>query len=93
MFLYVINLPDVFTDCHGWLNETIGTTDLCNIFDKNMNLGIKIKGKYFSSYLYAYVNKKYNCPSALIEYKSPKKVSHKKTYTSVNKAISRYNKK
>ncbi len=57
-----------------------------------MNLGIKIKGKYFSSYLYAYVNEKYNCPSALIEYKSPKKVSHKKTYTSVNKVISHYNK-
>lgn len=85
--------PDVFTDFHGWLNETMGTTDLCKIFDKNMNLGIKMKGKYFSSYLYAYVNEKYNCPSALIEYKSPKKLSHKKTYTSVNKVISRYNKK
>ncbi|MDE5974412.1 MAG: hypothetical protein K2G73_07060, partial [Eubacterium sp.] len=28
--------PDVFTDFHGWLDETIGTGALCNIYNKHL---------------------------------------------------------
>ncbi len=84
--------PDVFTDFHGWYNETLGTSKMCTIFDEEMNLGQKKTGQYCSGsgYIYGYVHSTYNCPSVLVEYKSPEKVSHKQTYTAINRVISSY---
>ncbi len=84
--------PDVFTDFHGWLNESIGNSTLTYIFNKNLGLSTRVNGSYYSTYLYAYVKNTYNCPSVLLEYASPYKVSHTNTYTAINEIISYYNK-
>ena len=85
--------PDVFTDFHGWLDETLGTPALCNIFGSNMYLSYKKPNTYASEsgYLYGYVHKTYGCPSVLVEYKSPNSLSHYRTYSSINEVISYYN--
>ena len=84
--------PDVFTDFHGWLDETLGTSTLCNIFNSNMNLSYKKAGTYAvsSGYLYGYAYNTYKCPSALVEYKSPNSVSHTQTYNAINAVIRYY---
>ncbi len=84
--------PDVFTDFHGWLNETLGTGSLCNIFNNNLGLSYKKAGNYAtgSGYLYGYVYKTYDCPSVLVEYKSPSSVSHSQTYSAINEVIRYY---
>lgn len=82
--------PDVFTDFHGWLDNVYGTSSLCNIYARDMSLSKNTSGDYYYTYLYAYVRNTYNCPSALLEYKSPYKVSHSQTYNSINDIINYY---
>ena len=84
--------PDVFTDFHGWLDETIGTGALCNIYNKHLGLSDKLVDNYAttSGYLHGYVHRTYGCPSVLLEYKSPKHVDHKKTYSAINEIINYY---
>ncbi|MDE5964350.1 MAG: hypothetical protein K2G65_02980, partial [Eubacterium sp.] len=84
--------PDVFTDFHGWLDETIGTGALCNIYNKHLGLSDKLVDRYAttSGYLHGYVYQTYGCPSVLLEYKSPKHVNHKQTYSAINEIISYY---
>jgi len=84
--------PDVFTDFHGWLDETIGTSALCTIFNRNLGLSDKQPNNYAvsSGYLYAYAYNAYNCPSVLVEYTSPNTVNHTKTYTAINEVIRYY---
>ena len=84
--------PDVFTDFHGWLDETIGTGALCNIYNKHLGLSDKLVERYAttSGYLHGYVYQTYGCPSVLLEYKSPKHVNHKQTYSAINEIISYY---
>jgi len=41
-------------------------------------------------YIEGYVRSTYHCPSALIEYTSPSKVSHYDTYTAINRVIKHY---
>ncbi len=84
--------PDVFTDFHGWLDETLGTSALCNIYNKNLNLSYKKVDAFAASsgYLHGYVNKTYGCPSVLVEYKSPKHINHTQTYSAVNEIINYY---
>lgn len=82
--------PDVFTDFHGWDNETIGTPELGNIFNSNMYLSGKKHNKYASTYLYGYVHSTYGCPSVLVEYKSPDTLSHYRTYSAINEVINYY---
>ncbi len=86
--------PDVFTDFHGWLDETLGTSTLCNIFNSNMKLSYKQAGTYAysSGYLYGYVYNKYKCPSALVEYKAPNRVNHTQTVNAINAVIKQYKK-
>lgn len=84
--------PDVFTDFHGWLDETIGTGALCNIYNKHLGLSDKLVDRYAttSGYLHGYVHQTYGCPSVLLEYKSPKHVDHKQTYSAINEIINYY---
>lgn len=84
--------PDVFTDFHGWFNEVLGTGKLCDIYSRNMGLSTKKAGSFGTSsgYLHGYVNKTYKCPSALVEYKAPDKISHKQTYSAINEIINYY---
>lgn len=84
--------PDVFTDFHGWLDETIGTGALCNIYNKHLGLSDKLVDRYAttSGYLHGYVYQTYGCPSVLLEYKSPKHVNHKQTYSAINEIINYY---
>lgn len=84
--------PDVFTDFHGWLDKSIGTSDMCYIYNKNMGLSKRNNDEFYGSYLYSYVHNTYRCPSVLLEYKSPYDVSHSQTYNSINSIISYYNK-
>ena len=87
--------PNVFIDFHGWLNECLGTTDICKLSQKSFGFKKLLKGVYAvtNGYLYGYVHKQYNCPTALVEFKSPKKVNHKNIYTFINNVIKKYNKK
>lgn len=87
--------PDIFLDFHGWLNESIGNSNICKLATSKLGLKYSQKGVYAvkSGYLYAYAYKQYGAASALIEFKSPSSVSHKKVYTFTNAVISKYNKK
>lgn len=87
--------PDVYIDFHGWLNESIGNPSICNLANSTIKLRGSQKNYYGTSYGYlaGYVHKKYNCPTAIVEYPSPKNVSHQRTYQFVNKLITKYNKK
>ena len=84
--------PDIFTDFHGWMDETIGSGTLCNIYNKHLGLSDKLVDRYAttSGYLHGYVYRTYGCPSVLLEYKSPKHVNHKQTYSAINEIISYY---
>ena len=82
--------PNVFTDFHGWLDESIGTGEMCRIYNKNMGLKGNMSGSFFEGYLYSYINKTYRCPSVLVEYKNPNSVSHNQTVNSINEIISYY---
>ncbi len=84
--------PDVYTDFHGWLDGTYGTSDLCTIFGNTMRLSERHVDRYGTTkgYIEGYVRSTYHCPSALIEYTSPSKVSHYDTYTAINRVIKHY---
>lgn len=84
--------PDVYTDFHGWLDGTYGTKDLCTLFGNTLRLSERHVDKYGSTkgYIEGYVHSTYKCPSALVEYTSPKKVSHYDTYTAINRVINHY---
>ncbi|MDE5670405.1 MAG: Ig-like domain-containing protein, partial [Eubacterium sp.] len=84
--------PDVYTDFHGWLDGTYGTGDLCTIFGNTMRLSERHVDRYGTTkgYIEGYVRSTYHCPSALIEYTSPGKVSHYDTYTAINRVIKHY---
>ncbi|MDE6110672.1 MAG: Ig-like domain-containing protein [Eubacterium sp.] len=84
--------PDVFTDFHGWLNGTYGSSDLGKIFGNTLRLSDRNDGKYGATlgYIEGYVHSTYNCPSALVEYTSPGKVNHQNTYTAINRVIKHY---
>ena len=86
------NKPNVFIDFHGWLNQSYGAAQICNLAKNSLKINKTFKGMYATTagYLYGYVHKQYNCPTALVELKSPKKVNHKKVYTFTNSIISHY---
>lgn len=84
--------PKIYINGHGWLNETYGTTKLCQIIDKNVGLGAVNGGQYCYSqgYIIGWVHNKYNIPCCLLEYKSPKSLSTSKNVKMIKEVIKAY---
>ena len=84
--------PDVFCDFHGWLDTTLGTPKMCDIFSDTLGFSRKQPNHYGASsgYMIGYVRETYGAASALVEYKNSN-ISHTQTVNAMNKAIAYYN--
>lgn len=84
--------PDVFCDFHGWLNTTLGTPKMCDIFSDTLGLSRKQANHYGSSsgYMIGYVHDTYGAAVALVEYRNSS-ISHTRTINAICKAINYYN--
>lgn len=85
--------PQIYIDAHGWLNETLGTSKLCKIVDKSLNLGKIQGGVYVASRGYAigWVHENLNIPTCLLEYKSPKSLNLNDNVKMIRAVIKEYN--
>ncbi|MBQ9531819.1 MAG: Ig-like domain-containing protein [Eubacterium sp.] len=83
--------PNVYLNMHGWLNETLGSYNLCRIINKAQGFH-KYIGSFGadSHYIIAWVNKNLGIPSALVEYKGPKSISKKRDIKMIKNIIKAY---
>lgn len=68
--------PDFYLNMHGWLNETIGDSNLNRIINSKLGLS-KMSNSYptKSGFAIEWVHKNLKIPATLVEYKSSKSVS------------------
>lgn len=83
--------PNLYMNMHGWLNETLGTSKLSRIVNRNLGLPGYI-GSYGADqgYLIGWVHNRLGIPSTLVEYRSPGSVSTKKDVKMIKAVIKAY---
>ncbi|MBR0413544.1 MAG: Ig-like domain-containing protein [Clostridia bacterium] len=84
--------PNVYLNCHGWLDEAIGTSSLCTIVQNSLHLSYSLRNRYAydQGYAIGYVRAKYGIPCCLVEYPAPNAISHKNTVNMIQKIIKTY---
>ena len=84
--------PDILCDFHGWLNTSIGTPAMTNIFSDTLGLSRKQPNQYGDryGYLIGYSYKTYGAASLLVEYKNTS-INHNATVRAISKTIAYYN--
>ena len=70
--------PTFYLNIHGWLNETLGDSNLNAIISKELGLAKKMNNNYPSNYAIGWVHKNLKIPATLVEYKSSSSVSTQK---------------
>ena len=83
--------PKVYLNMHGWLNETLGSYNLCRIINNAQGF-TKYIGSYGAKdhYIIAWVNSHLGIPSALVEYKGPNSISKKRDIKMIKDIIKAY---
>lgn len=83
--------PDVFCDFHGWLNTTLGTPKMCDIFSDTLGLSRKQPNSYGvqNGYMIGYVHNTYGAAVALVEYRNSS-INHTRTVNAICKVINYY---
>ena len=70
--------PNFYLNMHGWLNETLGDSNLNTIINKELGLEKQLNNNYPSNYSIGWVHKNLKIPATLVEYKSSSSVSTEK---------------
>ena len=70
--------PTFYLNIHGWLNETLGDSNLNAIISKELGLAKKMNNNYPSNYAIGWVHRNLKIPATLVEYKSSSSVSTQK---------------
>lgn len=80
--------PDFYLNMHGWLDETIGDSNLNTIINKQLGLSKKVNN-YPTTQGYAidWVHKNLKIPATLVEYKSSSSVSTQKDINMIKAII------
>lgn len=79
--------PDFYLNMHGWLDETLGDSNLNTIINKELGLSKKLNNNYPSNYSIGWVHKNLKIPATLVEYKSPSAVSTQKDINMIKAII------
>ena len=79
--------PDVYVNCHGWLDMVLGNTEVGSIFVNEYNLTTKKYGSYGLSqgYIIGWVKENIGAKSVLLEYKNSSSTDYKKMIKCINK--------
>ena len=79
--------PDVYVNCHGWLDMVLGNTEVGSIFVNEYNLTTKKYGSYGLSqgYIIDWVKENIGAKSVLLEYKNSSSTDYKKMIKCINK--------
>ncbi len=79
--------PDFYLNMHGWLDETLGDSNLNTIINKELGLSKKLNSNYPSNYAIGWVHKNLKIPAVLVEYKSSSAVSTQKDINMIKAII------
>ena len=81
--------PDVYVNCHGWLDTVLGNKEVGSIFVNTLGLSYNQYGDYGydKGYIIGWVAKNTGAKSVLLEYKNPNSVSVSRMIQSINKIV------
>lgn len=79
--------PDFYLNMHGWLNETLGDSNLNTIINKELGLSKQLNNTYPLDYAIGWVHKNLKIPATLVEYKSSSSVSTSKDISMIKAII------
>jgi uncharacterized protein YjdB len=80
--------PNFYLNMHGWLNETLGDSNLNSLVNKQLGLSKKINSyPSQNGYAISWVHKNLKIPATLVEYKSSDKVSTTKDVSMIKSII------
>lgn len=81
--------PNIYVDCHGWLDEVVGNKEVGSIFVDEFNLSITKYDKdlYKYGYVYSWVSKHITTKSVLLEFKNSQSADVEKMVNSIDKIV------
>lgn len=81
--------PDIYVDCHGWLDEVVGNKEVGSIFVDEFNLSITKYDRdlYKYGYVYSWVNKHITTKSVLLEFKNSQSADANIMINSIDKIV------
>ena len=81
--------PDIYVDCHGWLDEVVGNKEVGSIFLDEFNLSITKYDRdlYKYGYVYSWVNKHITTKSVLLEFKNSQSADANIMINSIDKIV------